>query len=960
MSERKRILSLVLIMAAVSFLLVGISLYFLYNTGLEEGRERLLETVQSQARLIEAVARFDALHAKGYPEGPETATLSQVIDAHKHYKGFGKTGEFTLARLEQDNIVFLLSHRHFDLDHPKPVPFESKIAEPMRRALLGQSGTMVGLDYRGETVLAAYEPVSELNLGTVAKIDLAEVQAPFKKAVVMTLGYSVLVILGGTSLFFRISNPIIKRLEKHSTELQGTIDKITQEVNERVRIEEDLKWELSVSSSLAEMYELLTSPSSSIEETAKMILGKGKILTNSKHGYVSSIDPLTGNSLGHTLTEMMKDQCTVTDDKRQFVFPKAEDGTYHGLWGHALNTGEAFFSNSPEEHEASAGVPEGHIRLERFLSIPVMLEKDLVGQIALANKDEAYTDRDLDAIRRLGEYYALAIMRKRAEEALLKERENFVNILNAIEDGVYVVNQQYDIEYINPPLMKEFGQVAGRKCYQYFHERKEPCPWCKNNDVFAGNTVRWEWYSSKNLKTYDLIDTPLRNLDGSTSKLEIFRDITDIKRAQEVLRMARKDLEDRVEERTAKLIKSTALLEQEIEQRKQVEEQLQKSRGMLQRVFDGISDPLLLLGEDLSVKMLNESGVEYYGITELQEVLGKPCHMAFQGKSDPCEGCQIPSAVIKHHKTTFERQGLKDPRSLEKVVVYPLQKKNGEPGDILLRINDITERKLFEKQLIQSEKMAALGMLVSGITHEINNPNAFISFNIPILREYVEELIHIADNDAAAHPDLELFHMPYPEFRKDILGLIDNLEHGSRRINSFVSNLREFSRIRYAGRRNWVDLHSVIEKAVSICRSKINKTVKSLHIDIPKDFPQIYTDPYSLEHVLVNLLINAAQAVDKEDSWVKLRAVAGDSWQDKTIIEVQDNGCGIDEEEIKHVFEPFFSTKTPREGTGLGLYVCHELIMGLQGRFEVEALVGEFSTFRVILPDKERRSQDRA
>ena len=123
--------------------------------------------------------------------------------------------------------------------------------------------------------------------------------------------------------------------------------------------------------------------------------------------------------------------------------------------------------------------------------------------------------------------------RKRAEEALQRERDNLHNILGAMEDGVYIANQQYDIQYVNPVLEREFGSPEGRKCYEYFHDRNEVCPWCKSSDVFEGRTVQWEWYSFKNGKTYDLIDTPLRNPDGSISKLEIFRDITERKRAEE-------------------------------------------------------------------------------------------------------------------------------------------------------------------------------------------------------------------------------------------------------------------------------------------------------------------------------------------------------------------------------------------------------------------------------------------
>ena len=157
MSDRKRVLLLsILIMTCIALVVGAITLIGLYRTAFEQQRERLVETVQSRARLIEAVARFDVTYsAEDVPGGAEAATLSQVVRAHEQFRGFGQTGEFTLARREGDMIVFLLRHRHYDLDNPRPVPFDSDLAEPMRRALSGGSGTVIGLDDRGEMVLAA-------------------------------------------------------------------------------------------------------------------------------------------------------------------------------------------------------------------------------------------------------------------------------------------------------------------------------------------------------------------------------------------------------------------------------------------------------------------------------------------------------------------------------------------------------------------------------------------------------------------------------------------------------------------------------------------------------------------------------------------------------------------------------------------------------------------------------------
>lgn len=242
MSNRQRILILILIMALSSLLVVGITIFSLYHAAVSEERERLVETAQSQARLIESIARFYA--ASGRPGGPENAraaTLSQIIEAHQNYEQSGRTMEFTLAERKGDSIAFLLRHRYGDLKKPKAIDFDSNLAEPMRRALSGLSGTLVGIDYRGELVLAAHEPVSELNFGIVSKIDLSEIRAPFVKAAAIAVFFAVLVVLGGTALFFRISNPMIKILEEHNLELAQANEKLRQEIVERSRVEEALR-----------------------------------------------------------------------------------------------------------------------------------------------------------------------------------------------------------------------------------------------------------------------------------------------------------------------------------------------------------------------------------------------------------------------------------------------------------------------------------------------------------------------------------------------------------------------------------------------------------------------------------------------------------------------------------------------------------------------------------------------
>lgn len=223
MKEKSRIIYLVLIMTALVLSVSAVTFYALYQVAIKEEMEWLVHTVQTQARLIEAVARFDSKYSaqeKDYQEGAFSATLSQIVDANKQYKGFGKTGEFTLGKREGDQIVFLLSHRHSESGEYHKIPMNSTMAEPMRRALLGKSGAGILLDYRGATVLAAHEPVAILNIGIVAKMDIDEIREPFIRAGLLSALAAIIFITFGSASFIYLTNPLLDNLKKSEEQIR--------------------------------------------------------------------------------------------------------------------------------------------------------------------------------------------------------------------------------------------------------------------------------------------------------------------------------------------------------------------------------------------------------------------------------------------------------------------------------------------------------------------------------------------------------------------------------------------------------------------------------------------------------------------------------------------------------------------------------------------------------------------
>jgi|GEM_PF-645782 len=193
----------------------------------------------------------------------------------------------------------------------------------------------------------------------------------------------------------------------------------------RKQAEEEITWNLAVNQTLSSLYVPIVTAGANIEQIANIILEKSRQLTSSAHGFVAEVDPTTGDLIAHTLTKMMQAECKITEQKSCGIrFPRGADGFYNGLWGHAMNTKEPFYTNVPVKHYASKGIPKGHIVIEKFLSVPVFLSGKLVGQIALSNSARDYTDRDLNAVNRIAEFYALAIQHMRVEESLLKSEKD--------------------------------------------------------------------------------------------------------------------------------------------------------------------------------------------------------------------------------------------------------------------------------------------------------------------------------------------------------------------------------------------------------------------------------------------------------------------------------------------------------------------------------------------------------
>lgn len=245
MNETRRLTTLVGLMAVMAVGLAIVSTYMFYTAYFEQQRQRLAELASSQAQLIETIARDAQAIDETEPKlGVREKAFKLVTEANKRFEGIGDTGEFVLAYLDGESMHWL-SRPHFaDRDLPAPVAYpEATIAAPLREAFEGKSGAVIGSDHRDVEVLAAYEPVSVLSLGIVAKMDMAEIRTPFIQAGALFSALGLLSVLLTSFGVFKVGQANIKRLKNLVSELTTSYE--TQELLVEERTAE-LKSELTM------------------------------------------------------------------------------------------------------------------------------------------------------------------------------------------------------------------------------------------------------------------------------------------------------------------------------------------------------------------------------------------------------------------------------------------------------------------------------------------------------------------------------------------------------------------------------------------------------------------------------------------------------------------------------------------------------------------------------------------
>ncbi len=591
-------------------------------------------------------------------------------------------------------------------------------------------------------------------------------------------------------------------------------------------------------------------------------------------------------------------------------------------------------------------------------------------------------------------------------------------ILNAFEDGIYVMNQDLVVEYMNSAMIAEFGDGIGKKCHQLLNQSADKCPWCQSDEIFKGKSFRREVYVPRVDKTYYLIEMPFKNDDGKISKLSIYHDITQRKQQEQKLHASREDFKNLFEHMATGVFISSkegkflnanqALLDmlgyeskeeflninlpQDLyvrpEDRAKFMEMIQRDGRVIDyevefKRKDGNTIPILLTGHARYDQQGNITGYEGLNVDlTRRKLIEKELREAYdfmnkivQSSPDSITATDMKGNILIWNQAAEKTIGYKAGEVIGKMNIrkiypagvarkvmqmlrsdeyggvgrlssYPMVyvRRDGEVVEgnlsaaIIYDANgkeiasvgsfvDLRDRLEMERalrhtqeQLLQSEKLAAMGRLTSQIAHELNNPLYGIMNTLELLKTEIS-----------------------PENRRR--KILEMALSETVRLSDLLRKMLSFSKPDQE-KRHPVDINSVLEVILLLHEKQLRENDINIRSKLAEGLGLVNASKNQLHQVFLNMVANARDAMNNGGTLTVTTGSDGDN----VVIDIIDTGTGIREEHIEKIFDSFFTTKGEVKGVGLGLSVCYGFIQDHGGDIEVKSQEGVGTTFTITLP----------
>jgi signal transduction histidine kinase len=252
-------------------------------------------------------------------------------------------------------------------------------------------------------------------------------------------------------------------------------------------------------------------------------------------------------------------------------------------------------------------------------------------------------------------------------------------------------------------------------------------------------------------------------------------------------------------------------------------------------------------------------------------------------------------------------------------------------------------------QLQQSQKMEALGTLVAGVAHEINNPINLIMYNLPLLQKIWDDFLPALMALKKDMPDRKFGGFTYDFLKDNLAQLVTDMNLAANRVAKIVTDLKNFSRQSNVAEKNPLQINTAIKNALRLAQTTLRNSGVQLQLDLDKNLPMVDGNLQSIEQIILNIIINAIQAIGHGSGEIKIKT--GLQIKDgRCYIQIKDTGCGIAASIADKIFLPFITDKQMEGGTGLGLSVTYSLVKAHDGEITFESREGEGTSFTVYLP----------
>jgi len=480
-------------------------------------------------------------------------------------------------------------------------------------------------------------------------------------------------------------------------------------------------------------------------------------------------------------------------------------------------------------------------------------------------------------------------------------------IFSSINDGLAVHDQRHKIVYMNDALVSIVGNQVGETCYRALLGRDSPCLVCAVDELLhKGRQTMRGTLRLRDGRYVDALCSPVSLGDGRWGVLAVFRDVTDDRwKVREAERKVR-HLQDVLEKRTKELL---------------------ESEGIYRTFMEPASDFMHISDQDGYILYANEAEAKRLGYTK-EELIGKHYTELIEDTGiatvpDELETLIREGRLFLREAGWRTKTGGRVVGELSAVAIYD---ENGEYNGARIIVRDVTERKRLERQIAISERLAAIGRQAAVMAHEIISP-------LSGMRQSLERIVDKTDTEPWVRERLELCTRE-----------IDRVATIARRLQLLN---RPTDEPMYE-----VDLGALAADAVDLVATLAEENGVAVEIDIPEDLPKVFAAETQIQEVFLNLAKNACEAMP-DGGTLRVYAQRGD---DYVTICFRDTGPGIPPERIPSIFDAFYTTKPPGEGSGLGLSISYAIVRRYQGDIEVQTEPGKGSTFKVTLPVRQQQA----